>query len=128
MFPTTARIRLRQASGVLLLGALVVGQIPFACTAAPTDASPTAVPNDVSALVAPNDTLLAYKAADLYGDGKQAAVIVVRHQVGGKSDYDFASNPCELMVLRRKNGKLAEVDRSTKAVDCTYNDVARNAA
>jgi hypothetical protein len=81
----------------------------------------------VRALIAPTDTLLAYKPADLYGDGNQAAVIVVRHQVSGKSDYDFDSNPCELVVLRQENGKLVETDRSTKAVDCTYNDVARNA-
>jgi hypothetical protein len=127
MFPTPARNRLHRSRGVLLLGALVAGQIPFACTAAPIHTSPTAVPNDVRALVAPTDTLLAYKPADLHGDGIQGAAIVVRHQVSGKSDYDFDSNPCELVVLRQKNGKLAEADRSTKAVDCTYNDVARNA-
>lgn len=106
---------------------LVVGQIAFACTAAPHSTFPTAVPNAVRALVAPTDTLLAYKSADLYGDGIQAAAIVVRHQVSGKSDYDFDSNPCELVVLRQKNGKLVVADRSTKAVDCTYNDVARKA-
>jgi hypothetical protein len=127
MFPAPARIQSRQSRGVLLLGALTVGQIAFACTAAPADTSPTTVPNDVRALIPPTDTLLAYKAADLYSDGNQAAVIVVRHMVSGKSDYDFEDNPCELVVLRQKNGKLAEADRSTKAVDCTYNDVARNA-
>ncbi|MEP6899594.1 MAG: hypothetical protein ABI870_13785 [Rhodanobacter sp.] len=109
----------------LTLGA---GLLASACTAAvPVSTSPTAVPSDVRALVAPTDTLLAYKAADLYNDGVQAAVIVIRHPVSGKNDYDFDNNPCELVVLRQKNGKLAEADRSTKAVDCTYNDVARNA-
>jgi hypothetical protein len=127
MFPIPAGTRLRQSHGFTLLSALVIGQIAFACTAAPIDTPATAVPNDVRALVAPTDTLLAYKPADLYGDGNQAAVIVVRHQVTGKSDYDFDNNPCELVVLRQKNGKLVEADRSTKAVDCTYNDVARNA-
>jgi hypothetical protein len=54
-------------------------------------------------------------------------VIVVRHQTSEKSDYDFDSNPCELLVLQRKNGKLVEADHSAKAVDCTYNDLARHA-
>jgi hypothetical protein len=108
----------------LAIGASLIG---FGCTASPAGAPQAEVPNDVRALVAPTDTLLAYKPADLYGDSNQAAVIVVRHPVSGKSDYDFDSNPCELVVLRRENGKLAEADRSTKAVDCTYNDIARNA-
>ncbi len=110
----------------LMIMTFGAGLIAFACTAAPIDTL-TTVPNDVRALVASTDTLLAYKPADLYGDGNQAAVIVVRHHVTGKSDYDFDNNPCELVVLRQKNGKLAEADRSMKAVDCTYNDVARNA-
>lgn len=127
MSPVSARIRPHQSPIVLLLGALVVGQLAFGCAASPASTSTTAVPNEVRALVAPTDTLLAYKPADLYGDGNQAAVIVVRHQTSGKSDYDFDSNPCELVVLRQQNGKLTKVDHSTKAVDCTYNDVARNA-
>jgi hypothetical protein len=97
------------------------------CVAAPAGTSPTTVPNDARALVRPTDTLLAYKPADLYNDGTQGAVIVIRRQVTGKSDYDFDNNPCELVVLRQENGKLGEADRSTKVVDCTYNDVARNA-
>jgi hypothetical protein len=123
MFSIPSRNRLRRSRGSLLLAALIAS----ACTAAPINTLATAVPNDVRALLALTDTLLAYKPADLYGDGNQAVVIVVRHQVSGKSDYDFDNNPCELVVLRQKNGKLAEADRSTKAVDCTYNDVARNA-
>ncbi len=123
MFSIPSRNQLRRSRGALLLAGLIAS----ACTAAPIGTPATSVPNDVRALVAPTDTLLAYKPADLYSDGNQAAVIVVRHQVSGKSDYDFDNNPCELVVLRQKSGKLAEVDRSTKAVDCTYNDVARNA-
>ncbi len=87
----------------------------------------TTVPDDVRALVAPTDTLLAYKATDLYGDGQQAAVVVVRHPIHGKTDYDFNNNPCDLVVLRRQAGKLSEADHSTKVVDCTYNDIARHA-
>ena len=123
MFSIPSRNRLRRSRGAVFLAGLIAS----ACTAAPIDTPATAVPNEVRALVAPTDTLLAYKPADLYGDGNQAAVIVVRHHVTGKSDYDFDDNPCELVVLRRKNGKLRETDHSTKAVDCTYNDVARNA-
>ncbi|OZB58513.1 MAG: hypothetical protein B7X39_19010 [Lysobacterales bacterium 14-68-21] len=115
----------------IILGKLLAGcsaaLMVFACSASPADTSTTAVPQDVRALVAPTDTLLAYKAADLYGDGSQAAVIVVRHQASEKSDYDFDSNPCDLVVLHRVNGKLIEADHSTRAVDCTYNDAARHA-
>lgn len=122
--PTTYR-------SAIILGKLLAGcsaaLMVFACSASPADTSTTAVPQDVHALVAPTDTLLAYKATDLYGDGSQAAVIVVRHQASEKSDYDFDSNPCDLLVLHQVMGKLIEADHSTKAVDCTYNDVARHA-
>ncbi|MEP7186972.1 MAG: hypothetical protein ABI767_14165 [Rhodanobacter sp.] len=101
--------------------------LAFACAASTVANSLTTIPNDVRALVVSTDTLLAYKPADLYGDKTQAAVIVIRHPISGKSDYDFADNPCDLVVLQRRNGELAETGRSTKAVDCTYNDVARRA-
>lgn len=124
-------IRPRQSRNALLLAVLIAGPgagfVVSPCTAATTDIPAAAVPNEVRGLVAATDTLLAYKPADLYGDGVRTAVIVIRHQVNGKSDYDFDNNPCELVVLRQKDGKFAETDRSTKAVDCTYNDVARNA-
>ena len=112
--------------GKLLAGCSAALMV-FACTASPADNSSTAVPQDVRALIAPTDTLLAYKATDLYEDGSQAAVIVVRHPASEKSDYDFVSNPCDLVVLHQVNGKLIEADHSTKAVDCTYNYVARRA-
>ena len=117
-------------------GAMAIGKLParcgaalmaFACTAAPVDNTSTTVPQDVRALIAPTDTLLAYKAADLYGDGSWAAVVVVRHPATEMSDLDFDHNPCDLRVLRRQNGKIVEVDHSKKAVDCTYNDVERHA-
>lgn len=115
--------------GAMAIGKLLAGcsaaLMVFACTASPANTSPRAVPQEVRALVAPTGTLLAYKPADLYEDGSQAAVIVVRHPASEKSDYD--SNPCDLVVLHRVNGKLIEADHSAKAVDCTYNDVARRA-
>lgn len=126
MFSDKASSSSRQFRGTLMLAALVIGNFALAQTTL-TEASLTAVPTEVRAFVAPTDTLLAYRTADLYGDGAQAAVIVVRHQFNGKSDYNFDENPCELLALRRKNGKLAEADYSTKVVDCTYNNVARNA-
>ena len=101
--------------------------IGISCNSTAANASATCLPSDVRALVAPTDTLLAYKSADLYGDSTQAVVMVIRHPVSGKSDYDFDNNPCELDVLRRENGKLTKADGSAKAVDCTYNDVARDA-
>lgn len=115
--------------GTMAIGKLLAGcgaaLMVFACTASPADTSSAAVPQEVRALVASKDTLLAYKAADLYGDGSQAAVIVVRHPANEKSDDD--RNPCDLVVLHRVNGKLIEADHSAKAVDCTYNDIARRA-
>lgn len=114
----------RTLLSMLTLGATL---ITSACNAAPVNAPTLDIPDDVRALVAPTDTLLAYKSADIYGDGTRAATIVVRHPVSGSNDYDFDSNPCELVILREENGTLAVVGRSTGAVDCTYNDVARNA-
>jgi hypothetical protein len=114
------------AIGKLLAGCSTALMV-LACTASPADTSSTVVPQDVRALVAPTDTLLAYKAADLYGDGSWAAAIVVRHKTSEMSDLNFEHNPCDLLVLRRENGKLVEVDHSKKAVDCTYNDVERHA-
>lgn len=117
--------------GAMAIGKLLAGcsavVMAFACTAAPVSTSSTTVPQDVRALIAPTDTLLAYKAADLYGDDSWATVIVVRHYASEMSDLDFDSNPCDLVVLHQVNGKLTETDHSTKAVDCTYNDVARHA-
>jgi len=88
--PMPSLMRFRPYRIALIAGALVVGHGSVAATSAP----PTAVPDDVRALVASTDTLLAYKSADLYDDGMQSAVMVIRHPVTGKSDYDFDSNPC----------------------------------
>ena len=117
--------------GAIAIGKLLAGcsaaVMAFACTAAPVNTSSKTVPLDVGALIAPTDTLLAYKAADLFGDGSWAAVIVVRHPASEMSDLNFDHNPCDLWVLRRQNGKIVEVDHSKKVVDCTYNDVERHA-
>lgn len=109
--------------------ALGAGLFASCCMAASVGTpQSTTVPAEVRALVAPADTLLAYKPADLFGDGTPAAVIVVRHPLGANNDYDFDNNPCELAVIHQVNGKLSVTDRSAKAVDCTYNDLARNAS
>lgn len=118
--------RSTMAIGKLLAGCSAALMV-LACTAAPANTPSITVPQDVRALIAPTDTLLAYKEANLYGDGSWAAVIVVRHPVSEMSDLDFDHNPCDLRVLRRENGKIVEADHSTKAVDCTYNDVERHA-
>jgi hypothetical protein len=106
---------------------LNTGLIASGCMAMPGPTPATDASQDLHAFVAATDTLLAYKAADLYQDGVEEAVIVVRHKISGKSDYDFDDNPCELLVLQRRSGKLIETDRSKEVVDCTYNDVARSA-
>lgn len=131
MLSARTRDPFRRRQKPTLLGKLLIGYgvsvATLGCTAAPAGTKPVIVPDDVRALVAPTDTLLAYKAADLYGDGSWAAVMVVRHQASESSDLDFDHNPCDLLVLRRVNGKLVQTDRSRKAVDCTYNDVERHA-
>lgn len=131
MFQVPARHRPPRRRNALVLGKLIAGGsaglMAFACMAVPANMPSTTVPENVRALVAPTDKLLAYKPADLYGDGTPGAVLVVRHQASEKSDYDFENNPCELIVLHQRKNKLVEVAHSKKTVDCTYNDVARNA-
>lgn len=131
MLQVPARQRPPRRRSATILGKLIAGGsaglMAFACTAVPANTPSTTVPKKVRALVAPTDKVLAYKPADLYGDGTPGAVLVVRHQASEKSDYDFEDNPCELIVLHQEKSKLVEVDRSRKTVDCTYNDVARNA-
>jgi hypothetical protein len=100
--------------------------VAIACAAATANRVEN-IPADVLAFVSPTDTLLAYKASDLYNDGLPAAVIVVRHLSDEKFGGDFNNNPCELIVLHQVRGVLSKVDHSSKAVDCTYNDIARNA-
>jgi hypothetical protein len=100
--------------------------VVIACAAATSNRVET-IPADVLTFVSPTDTLLAYKASDLYNDGLPAAVIVVRHLSDERTDGDFNNNPCELIVLHQVHGVLSKVDHSNKAVDCTYNDLARGA-
>jgi len=131
MFEVPARHRSARRRSTVVLGKLIAGGsaglMAFACTALPANTSSTTVPKNVRALVAPTDKVLAYKRADLYGDGTSGAVLVVRHQASEKSDYDFEGNPCELIVLHQEKSRFVEVGHSKKTVDCTYNDVARNA-
>ncbi|MXV11171.1 hypothetical protein DYQ93_09065 [Xanthomonas sp. LMG 8992] len=68
------------------------------------------------------DQILAFKQHDLTGDGGTDAVAIVRH-----ADADASGNTCELLVLRQANAAWSVADRSPQAVDCLYNDVARNA-
>lgn len=92
MLPTSLSCSLSRRTAITFGNPLVgfsAALMVFACTAAPANTSSTSLPQDVSALIAPPDTLLAYKAADLYGDGSWAAVVVVRHPASEMSDYDF---------------------------------------
>lgn len=74
-------------------------------------------------LLKPDDQILAFiKRHDLTGDGQDHAVAIVRH-----ANADASGNPCELLVLQRANKAWSVSDRSPQAVDCLYNDVARNA-
>lgn len=128
MFQIPTRCRSPRRPSAMTLGKLIAGcSAGLMASAGMATPAKTTVPADVRALVAPTDKVLAYKAADLYGDGILGAVLVVRHQASEMSDYDFENNPCELVVLRREDNRLVEVDHSKKTVDCTYNDVARNA-
>lgn len=99
--------------------------MPTACKAQARTPSNNTVPSDIHALLGPNDTLLAYKTFDLLGDGDMNTVIVVRHSANAPASSD--QNPCDLIVLQRKNGLLSQMDKSDKAVDCLYNEITKNA-
>jgi hypothetical protein len=73
-------------------------------------------------LLKPGDQILAFKQHDLTGDGQDEAVAIVRH-----ADADASGNTCELLILQPASAAWSVVDRSPQAVDCLYNDVARNA-
>ncbi|MCW0458492.1 MULTISPECIES: hypothetical protein [Xanthomonas] len=73
-------------------------------------------------LLKPGDQILAFKQHDLTGNGGTDAVAIVRH-----ANADASGNTCELLVLQQANAAWNVADRSPQAVDCLYNDVARNA-
>ncbi|MDL5366536.1 hypothetical protein QSH18_13090 [Xanthomonas sp. NCPPB 2654] len=73
-------------------------------------------------LLKPDDHILAFKNHDLTGDGQDDAVAIVRHATAAAS-----GNTCELLVLQQTGKAWTVSDRSPQAVDCLYNDVARNA-
>ena len=100
----------------------------LASSASPADTTQASansgVPLDVRSLATAGAKLLAYQTGDLMGDGHQDAVIIVRNN----SAKDVAAaNPCELIILQRQSDRLKVLGRSSTAVDCVYNDLARKA-
>jgi hypothetical protein len=77
--------------------------------AAPAAAPALSGETSLQPLLKSGDQILAFKQHDLTGDGQDDAVAIVRH-----ADADASGNTCELLILQQ-------------AVDCLYNDVARNA-
>jgi hypothetical protein len=86
----------------------------------PVASSSNVVPDEIRSLVNPTDTLLAYKTLDLIGDGKEDAVIIVRHPTTNSEQ-----NPCELIVLRRLLHTFEIMDKSDSVVNCRYNNFAK---
>ena len=80
------------------------------------------VPEALRSLIPPDSAILAYKSLD--GTTTDLAVVIVR----GKPGDDTQKNPCELLVLKDKSGVFSVEDKTDKAVDCLYNDLARKAA
>ncbi|KLD79663.1 hypothetical protein FZ025_11315 [Xanthomonas hyacinthi] len=72
-------------------------------------------------MLKPDDHILAFKQHDLTGDGQDDAVAIVRHATA-----DASGNTCELLILQQANKAWSVSDRSPQAVDCLYNDMARN--
>lgn len=92
-------------------------------TPAPAAAAPVlAAEASLHPLLKPGDQVLAFKRHDLRGDGQDDAVAIVRH-----ADADASGNTCELLVLRAASAAWQVAERSPRAVDCLYNDLARNA-
>lgn len=85
-----------------------------------------AVPNEIHSFVGPTDILLAYQKMNLFGDGSAAAVIILRHQklVSTASE----ENSCDLLILRGKAGALSLFEKSSKVVECVYNEDAQNSS
>lgn len=98
---------------LLFLSAIAV-LFPAVALSAPGNSTSSAIPDDVRSLLSPSDTVLAYKAMNALGDGGPGAVMVVRHALSN----DAARNPCDLIVLQRKDATYVVSDKSDKAVDC----------
>jgi len=90
--------------------------------AAPAVAPALSGETSLQPLLKSGDQILAFKQHDLSGDGQDDAVAIVRH-----ADADASGNTCELLILQQANAAWRVTDRSPQAVDCLYNDVARNA-
>jgi hypothetical protein len=86
------------------------------------------VPDDVRSFVGPSDTLLAYKKLDLFGDGNgnAGAVIILRHRKSAATVSD--ENPCDLLIVGGRAGEFSLLEKSSKVVDCTYNEDAQNSS
>lgn len=88
-----------------------------------SEATTGGAPGEMAGFVFQGDQVVAQAREDLDGDGTVDAVVIVRRQ-----STESGTNPCELLVLRRREEQLAVSARSRHVVECLYNTVARNAA
>ena len=107
-------------SKLQIIGAAIALCLP---TSAALSTDSNQIPANLLSLVSAQDTVLAVKSAKPLGMDDEGTVVVVRHAPGDGQ----RRNPCELIVLKNDNGKLAVSERNDKVVECTYNEAAKNA-
>jgi len=106
---------------VFPLATLVVLTVPSTASA---EAGPVqAPPSFAKPFAGSGDIILAAKSEQSLANGIDGAVIVVRHS----TIPDRTENPCELIVVMRRQGSLAMTASNRELVDCRYNESARNA-
>ncbi len=111
---------IRRGPGLCATAALALACIVAPCAKA---AAPAAVPTNIQALVGPTDTVLAFAPIQPFGAEKAGGALVVRH-----AQPDPATgNSCELWLLRAVDASYAVTAKNGEAVDCRYNESAKNA-
>ena len=86
-------------------------------------ATPNPVPTNIQALMAPGDTVLAFQTAKPFGADAAGGALVVRHAQPAPS----TGNTCELWLLRSTGATYVVTAKNGEAVDCRYNESAKNA-
>lgn len=81
------------------------------------------VPASIQSQLAAKDIVLAMKGAKPLGGATAGTVIVVRHSVEDSQQ----GSPCELVVIKGDDGKIAASEKNGKIVDCAYNDTNKHA-
>ncbi|SDF40294.1 hypothetical protein [Dyella sp. 333MFSha] len=86
-------------------------------------ATSAVVPANIQALMVPGDTVLAFQPVKPFGAERAGGALVVRHAQPTSS----TGNACELWLLRATGATYAVTLKNGEAIDCRYNESAKNA-